>query len=106
MRAKKLLRPCNLYAELREDFRQLYEKIVDKNLPIRQIAISLDNITRHSTIQLSLFADEENSKNQKIQEAMLDIKKRFGKNSILRANSLLKISTAINRNKMIGGHLG
>ena len=41
---------------------------------------------------------------RKIQEAMLDIKKKFGKNAILNGGSYLEGATAKERNKQIGGH--
>ena len=41
---------------------------------------------------------------RKIQEAMLDIKKKFGKNAILNGGSYLDGATAKERNKQIGGH--
>ena len=37
---------------------------------------------------------------------MIDIKNKYGKNSILRASSLKEKATAIERNKMVGGHNG
>ena len=44
------------------------------------------------------------NKEMKINETVDEIKKRYGKNSILKGTSLLKDSTIMERNKKIGGH--
>lgn len=55
--------------------------------------------------QYSLFADaEELERNRKLQTAMLDIKKKFGKNAILKGMNLQDASTMKERNRQIGGH--
>ena len=41
---------------------------------------------------------------KKMQKAMLDIKKRFGKNAVMKANNLQNKATAKERNEQIGGH--
>lgn len=43
-------------------------------------------------------------KEKKMQQAMLDIKKKFGKNAILKGMNLQEGTTTIERNKQIGGH--
>jgi len=101
----------------------LYDDIVDKKLLIRKINISVCNLIKESCIenkqsyeQLDLFTDydelmakreqEENAlkKERKIQEAMLDIKERYGKNAILKGTNLQEGATTIERNESIGGH--
>lgn len=101
----------------------LYDDIVDKKLLIRKINISVCNLIKESNIenkqsyeQLDLFTDydelmakrekEENAlkKERKIQEAMLDIKERYGKNAILKGTNLQESATTIERNESIGGH--
>jgi DNA polymerase V len=64
--------------------------------------------------QLSLFDDvcteksshikAQNDKERKKQIVMLDIKKKYGKNAIIRGMNLEEGSTAMSRNKQIGGH--
>ena len=44
------------------------------------------------------------SKERKLQEAMLSIKKKYGKNAILKGTNLQEGATAIERNRQIGGH--
>ena len=45
-------------------------------------------------------------KEKRLQEAVLDIKDKYGKSSILRGMNLEEESTQIKRNKLIGGHNG
>ena len=47
---------------------------------------------------------EKQEKERKLQEAMLSVKKKFGKNAILKGSSLQEGSTTIERNNQIGGH--
>jgi len=96
---------------------KLYTKIVNPNLLIRRINIAFINLITEeensNTInytQLDLFSNnnidnkQEEKEDKKIQETILSIKSKYGKNSILKGSNLLEDSTAIERNKMIGGH--
>ena len=72
--------------------------------------------TRKKPQQLDLFTDYEAlekkeqeekaalDKEKKMQQAMLQIKKKFGKNAILKGMNLLDGATAKERNEQIGGH--
>ena len=75
------------------------------NLPIRKVSISCGGLTKKSGVQLDLFDSIENKNEEvKVNTAMDEIKSKFGKNSIVKASSLLPDSTAIARNEKIGGH--
>ena len=101
----------------------LYEKHVDPKLTIRRITIGANKLVEESAAkkrevpqQLDLFTDyaalekamaEEEAaleKERKIQETVLGIKQKFGKNAILKAFSLEEGATAKKRNNQIGGH--
>ncbi len=101
----------------------LYDKIVDPGLLIRRLNLTACRVLAAADVpqdtgeqQLSLFTDlaEEEEKKaaeeadlekeRQMQQAMLDIKKKFGKNSILKAMNLEDGATAIDRNNQIGGH--
>lgn len=105
----------------------LYDSIVNKDLLIRRLNITTNHIInedkvlpsgskRGLPIQLDLFTDyealakeEEEKKKQrekerKMQEAILSIKHRFGKNAILKGTSYAEGATAKDRNNQIGGH--
>jgi len=75
------------------------------NYPIRQVGISLSNLTDSNTYQYSLFEDADALEKEQQLEATIDeIKFRYGNNSVLRATSEEEHSTVKARNKQIGGH--
>ena len=104
----------------------LYERITDKTLLIRRVYITANQLTDEKLAaaepvyqQMNLFTDylksevseaeqkaekEKQEKERKLQEAMLSVKKKFGKNAILKGSSLQEGSTTIERNNQIGGH--
>lgn len=72
---------------------------------IRKVSISIGGLEEKTSEQLNLFEDfSETKKTDDLMETIDTIKKRFGKNSLLKGTSLLNDSTAIERNKKIGGH--
>lgn len=102
---------------------ELFERIVDKNLLVRRIYITANHVVDEGTIQktnsfeqLDLFTDysvvqakkeaevAELAREKKMQKALLEIKKKHGKNAILRGMNLEEGATTIDRNKQIGGH--
>lgn len=103
----------------------LYDKIVNQDLLVRRLTITTNHVVDEKNAaqnraetceQLDLFTDytlleeqrktEEESlaRERKMQEAMLDIKKKFGKNAILKGMNLQDGATAKDRNNQIGGH--
>ena len=102
----------------------VYDAKVNSKLSIRRLTITANRLVGEDTaqqepeapVQFNLFDNvevqeqrlqEEEAKlkrERKIQEAMLDIKKKFGKNAILNGGSYLEGATAKERNKQIGGH--
>ncbi len=101
----------------------LYDRIVDKNLLIRRVCVNVDHVVEERAAsrrevfeQLSLFTDygerdrlkeaqaAELRRERKIQETMLEIKKRYGKNAILRGMNLEDGAMTVERNRQIGGH--
>lgn len=102
---------------------ELYDKIVDKDLLVRRITLSANKLVPESLAeqedsfeQFDLFTDYEALKKQKeeekaaleqeknMQKAMLAIKKKYGKNAILKGMNFLDGATARERNEQIGGH--
>ena len=98
--------PSNLDIFLIKAAVGLYEQIADHKLLIRRINITANKISQDTgTVQLDLFTDlQKLEKERKLQETMLNIKKRFGKNSVLKGTSFLEGSTMRDRNRQIGGH--
>lgn len=84
---------------------KLYEQIVDRHIPIRRLNITCNRVVEEEYRQYSMFADmEELERNRRVQNAMLDIKKKFGKNAILKGMNLEESATTRERNRQIGGH--
>lgn len=76
-----------------------------ENLPIRKVTLSFSGLKDKNSVQLNLFDSFEDVKTQdNYNQAIDEIKNKYGKNSLLKATSLLEDSTAIVRNKKIGGH--
>lgn len=102
----------------------LYDRIMNPKLLVRRISLTACRLIRESEAQqsgdvpeqLDLFTDyaraereqaeekESLAKERKIQEAVLGIKKKYGKNAVLKGMNLEEGATAAERNKQIGGH--
>lgn len=83
----------------------LYDRIVSPSLMIRRVTISANNLMEYKYEQLDLFTDPvEIEKEKKIQETVLSIKKKYGKNAVLKGMNLQHGGTTIERNSQIGGH--
>ena len=100
---------------------QLYEKIINKKLLVRRLNITANNVIDENTAkkdktyeQIDLFTNykqkeekiiKEQTENR-LQKAVIDIKKKYGKNAIIKGMNLQKDGTTIERNGQIGGHKG
>ena len=85
---------------------QLYERIVtNKWALVHKINMTFNNVIEEAYLQYDLFVDPaERERERSMQKAMLDIKKKFGKNAILKGMNLEEGATARERNHQIGGH--
>jgi DNA polymerase V len=102
---------------------ELFERIVDKNLLIRRLNLTANHVVPEKAVdnspipeQLSLFEDYEEKerrqkeeeasleKERKMQDALVDIKHKYGKNAILKGMNFKEGATAKDRNRQIGGH--
>ena len=87
-------------------YRKYIEKI-NKQYPIRRVNISFGNLQDESKEYYDLFTDLDSiEKEKKLQDAVIDIKGKFGKSSILKGMSLEEHAMQKKRNKLIGGHNG
>ncbi len=83
----------------------LYDNIISKDLMVRRVTLSANNLVEEGCEQFDLFTNPmELAKERKLQEAMLNIKKKFGKNAILKGMNLEEGATTMERNNQIGGH--
>ena len=84
---------------------KLYQKITDRHTGIRRIEICANRVMPEGYLQYDLFTDPATVEKEKnLQQAILDVKKRYGKNAIMRGSNLLDCSTYRERNNQIGGH--
>lgn len=83
----------------------IFDKFYE-DLPIRKVTVSCGDLQKRENVQLNLF--ENNNKEFQtelnVNLAIDEITEKYGKNSLLKATSLLEDSTAIERNKKTGGH--
>ncbi len=119
----RLPRPAGLSSELIEAVTALFHKIVNPDLLIRRLTIVAadvidDRLIKPSADQreLDLFDDPDiarekqkaaanlQEKQRRMQQTVLDIKRKFGKNAILRGLNFAEGATAKDRNRQIGGH--
>lgn len=101
-------KPTNSVSLMTDAAMALYERMMDRDLPIRGFMLSCNALVEDDGIeQLSFFDDavkETKESDRKIQQTMLDIKEKFGKNAIFRSADLKDEATALDRNRQIGGH--
>lgn len=87
----KITNTTNSSKILLEEFKLLYKRIVNPNYPIRQIAISFENVKNKIYKQLNLFADHEDiEKEKRVHEAIMTIQNKYGKNTILKGVNIRK----------------
>ena len=95
----------NLYAIIGEYTDKLFDKIVDKQKPIRKIGYDFAELVSDEREQYDFFTDYNKvAKEKKLVDSVLNLQDRYGKNSILKGIDLNEKATQIERNKSIGGH--
>ncbi|MFQ7318706.1 MAG: DNA repair protein [Massilimicrobiota timonensis] len=103
--SRKITNTTNSYRILLEEFKLLYKKIVNPNYPIRQIGISFGNVKDEIYEQFDLFADQEDiEKEKRVQEALIHIRNKYGKNAVLKGMNFYEKATQRKRNGLVGGH--
>lgn len=109
--------------QIMEAVTALFDRIIDRDLLARRINLTAANVLDEAAVkqeesceQLDLFSASQEGQKEKEQEeaalarerrrqkAMLAIKKKFGKNALLKAMDLQEDATAVDRNGRIGGH--
>ena len=84
---------------------ELYGRIVQKGKAIRRVGIVCNDIMDEACKQYDLFTDYAAiERDKKLQNAVLEIKRKYGKNAVIRGMDLLEAATAMERNRQIGGH--
>ena len=97
----------NSQKKLNEYFLDYYDKTTEKNFPIRKINIGFNNLVIEEYVNLDFFSDFlMDEKEIKKQKAIIGIKKKYGKNAILKGMNYKEKATGKKRNTLVGGHNG
>ena len=98
--------PTNLGSTIINESAKLFERITNPALTVRRITINANKVTPDEGIyQVDFFTDTKKlEKEKKLQQAMLGIKNKYGKNAVLKASSYEEGATMRQRNAQIGGH--
>ena len=100
--------PTSATSVLLRSMMELYDKIVDRNLFVRRVYVVASQVKREEELdgrQMSLFDDAtDTSRERKQQEVILEIRRKFGKNAILKGMNFEEGATTRERNQQIGGH--
>lgn len=95
----------NRYRTILPGVLRLYDRIVRKDKPIRKLTLACHDMVQEVYEQLELFSDPaEAERDRKLQKTVIEIKKRYGRNAIVRGMDLQEAGTAMQRNRQIGGH--
>ena len=96
----------NSFKKIMARFEECFENTTDKNAKIRKITVGLNNLMPEDYATVDFFTDIEGEKKENtLQKTVIDIKKKFGKNALMKGTSYQKGATARERNRMVGGHL-
>ena len=102
-----------------DKFIKLYDVIINKDLFVRRLTLSASDVVNEDDYknvltyeQMNMFIDYEQlakqrqkeRKEKSLQKAVLNIKEKYGKNSILKGMNFEESGTTIERNGQIGGH--
>lgn len=86
---------------------RVYERVVNPTIPVRRFNISCNRLQSAGPCTQLTWGDlqeEEEEKAVQIQQVMLDVRKKFGKNAMFRGMDLEECATTRERNNQIGGH--
>ena len=84
---------------------ELYDRIADRHVGIRRLGVCAGKVRKEEYEQISLFVNYDLLRRERLlQRAVLEIRRRYGKNAVTRGTALLSCSTYKERNQQIGGH--
>lgn len=104
---RKIGEYTNSYKKLSDCFEKLYMQTTLRNMPIRKLNVCISDVQDDSYTTVNLFIPEQDiKKERKLQETVIALKDKYGKNSVLKGINFKEKSTARARNKTVGGHNG
>ena len=104
----RLTTETNVASEIVPKVAKLYRRITNPTLAIRRIGLSCNDVrTDTNELQLNMFEDvTKQIRNKALQDTVLAIRAKYGKNAILKGVNYDKAATGRERNEQIGGHRG
>ncbi len=97
----------NSQKKLTDCFLKYYDDTTSKNALIRKLTVVFNNLVVEEYLNLDFFSDfVGDEKERKKQKAIIEIKKKYGKNAILKGMNYKEKATGRKRNKLVGGHNG
>ena len=95
----------NVYSKILPYFLELFDKTTSKVDKIRRLSVSFNGVVNEAYEYVDLFTNfEEIEKERELEKTINSLKKKFGKNSVIKAMNLSEGATTLKRNKLIGGH--
>ncbi len=95
----------NLYTQIEKYISTAYDKMIDRNRPIRKVGYDFAELLPEKYESYDLFSNfDDISKQKKLTKSILQIQDTFGKNSLLKGIDLMDKTTQKERNSLIGGH--
>lgn len=100
--------PTNVASIIVPEVVKLYLHITNPTLAIRRIGLSCNDVIEdHNELQLNMFEDvTKQLRGKALQDTMLQIRSKYGKNAILKGVNYEEVATGRERNTQIGGHRG
>ncbi len=103
--SRKLGELTNSRSRLSRYFLDLYDEVVDPNRPIRRLNIGMGGLLPEELSSITLFTDPQaEGAEHRLAEATIAVKRRFGKNALVRGVSYRPGATGLERNVQVGGH--
>lgn len=99
----KLSTATSDYNTLKNEFTDTFNAIYPRGIGVRKISISLSGLEPNTYEQMDLF-NKAAPKRANLDQAMLKLRNKYGKSTIMTANSKFDQATGYERNKLIGGH--
>lgn len=97
--------PCSSVRSLAAAAEALYDRIMERESTIRRINLCYSGLRERESLQFGLFESAyAQQREERLQQAMVSIRKKYGKNGLIKCMDLQEGATAIERNRQIGGH--
>lgn len=102
--SRRLTYPTSIRSEIMERMLALYDEIVDSERRVKRINLSLGGLVEETNVPHTLFAGSNDAHEKQLSEVTLAVRRKFGKNALLRGTNFFEAATGRQRNQQVGGH--